>query len=112
MTANSKRREDMLKFLGQAQNETELKKWYRIMEDIHADRVSGTKEDFQVLSKGLEYAISIFAERLRQEGFALLSKFAATEDKRFHQIMKSNLGKARIAKPYPEEISRIAGMMT
>lgn len=84
----------------------------RIMEDIHADRVSGTKEDFRVLSKGLEYAISVFAERLPQEGFALLAKFAATEDKRLHKIMKSNLGKARIAKKYPEEMSRIARMMT
>ncbi|MWV42140.1 hypothetical protein GRF59_00720 [Paenibacillus sp. HJL G12] len=84
----------------------------RIMEDLSAERVPGTQEDYRVLSKGLEYAISLFVEKLPVEGFAMLEKYAAREDQRIRRIVKSNLGKARIAKKYPDQINRIAGMLS
>ncbi|MOA06141.1 hypothetical protein D3C78_1257660 [compost metagenome] len=78
----------------------------RIIDDIVADPSLGRSEEYRVLSKGLEYAISVFVERMPLEGFALLNKYAMSGDKRIQKIVKSNIGKARIAKKYPEEIRR------
>lgn len=40
------------------------------------------------------------------EGFALLNQYALSGDKRIWKIVKSNIGKSRIAKKYPDEIRR------
>ncbi|MNN93326.1 hypothetical protein D3C81_2117500 [compost metagenome] len=77
-----------------------------ILDDIVADQTLGRSEEYRVLSKGLEYAISLFVERMPVEGFALLNKYAMSNDKRIHKIVKSNIGKSRIAKKYPDEIRR------
>ncbi|MNE10448.1 hypothetical protein D3C76_27140 [compost metagenome] len=77
-----------------------------ILDDIAADPSLGKSEEYRVLSKGLEYAISLFVEKLPLEGFALFNKYAVRGDKRIQKIVKSNIGKSRIAKKYPDEIRR------
>ncbi|MNW35685.1 hypothetical protein D3C74_126850 [compost metagenome] len=76
----------------------------RILDDIVSDDTLGKSEDYRVLSKGLEYALSVFVEKLPVEGFALLNKYSDKGDKRINKIIKSNLGKSRIAKKYSDEV--------
>lgn len=68
-------------------------------------------EDFKVLSKGLEYAISVFAAAAPEEGFALLKAFAAVPHKDIKKIIKSNLGKARIRDKYPRETEEVISVL-
>lgn len=74
---------------------------------IFNGKESCSPEDFKVLSKGLEYSISVFVAQEPEMGFALLKKFAAIEDKRIKKIVKSNLGKARLTKKYPEKVNEV-----
>lgn len=82
-----------------------------ILDEIAAGRTSYGAEDFRVLSKGLEYALSVFVERAPEAGFRLLAKFAVTDDKRMQKIVKTNLGKARLAKKFSQDVERIQLMM-
>lgn len=55
-------------------------------------------EHFRVLSKGLEYSLSVFVASEPEAGFAMLEKFAKSRDTRMIKIVKSNLGKSRLSK--------------
>lgn len=78
-----------------------------ILDQIAAGQTRYGAEEFRVLSKGLEYALSVFVERAPGAGFKLLAKFAVTDDKRMQKIVKSNLGKARLAKKFSQDVERI-----
>ncbi|WP_052770089.1 hypothetical protein [Paenibacillus sp. IHB B 3415] len=82
-----------------------------ILDEIAEGKTRYGTEDFRVLSKGLEYALSVFVERAPEAGFRMLAKFAVTEDKRMQKIVKSNLGKARLAKKYSQDVERIQLLM-
>jgi hypothetical protein len=64
-------------------------------------------EEFRVLSKGLEYAISVFVAASPADGFALLRELAAIDDGDVHRIVLSNLGKSRLSRPYPTQVAEI-----
>jgi len=57
-------------------------------------------EEFRVLKKGLEYALSVFVAYLPAQGFAFLAKWAKVNDADIKKILRSNLGKNRLAKKY------------
>lgn len=82
-----------------------------ILDQIAARQTRYGAEEFRVLSKGLEYALSVFVERAPEAGFKMLAKFAVTDDKRMQKIVKSNLGKARLAKKFSQDVERIQVLM-
>jgi hypothetical protein len=67
--------------------------------------------EFKVLSKGLEYALSVFTVYAPDEGFKMLRRFAAVQQKDIKRIIRSNLGKARIKKKYPRETDEVMGIL-
>ncbi|MNI53735.1 hypothetical protein D3C73_1085880 [compost metagenome] len=70
-------------------------------------------EHIRVLSKGLEYSLSVFAASDPEAGFALLARLAESGDARMIRIVKSNLGKSRLSKKYPERVRELlAGLTT
>lgn len=64
-------------------------------------------EDFTALSKGLQYALSVFAAALPEEGFALLKKYAQADDTEIRKIIRSNIGKSRLTKKYPRMVDEV-----
>lgn len=82
-----------------------------ILDGIATGRTRCGAEEFRVLSKGLEYALSVFVERAPEAGFKMLAKFAVNGDKRMQKIVKSNLGKARLAKKFSQDVERIQLLM-
>ncbi|QQZ59436.1 hypothetical protein JI735_22655 [Paenibacillus sonchi] len=84
-----------------------------IMDGIRSsDSGPAEREHFRVLSKGLEYSLSVFAASLPQPGFAMLRKYAASGDPRLIKIVKSNLGKTRLTKNYPDEVAGLLQLLT
>jgi len=45
-----------------------------------------------------------------QPGFALLRRWAAVADRDVAWIVRSNLGKARLARAFPEEVESVAAV--
>lgn len=68
-------------------------------------------EPFKVLSKGLEYALSVFVAYAPEEGFDMLRRFAAVPHKDIKRIIKSNLGKARIKDKFPGQVEEVARIL-
>lgn len=68
-------------------------------------------ESFRVLRQGLEYAISVFAARDPEGGFALLERLARSGDPDARRIAKANLGRARLAKPYPDRVAALLALL-
>jgi hypothetical protein len=88
----------------------------KISDDILNDVLSTNKtirrsEDFIVLSKGLQYALSVFVADLPEEGFDLLKKYAKLNDPELNKIIKSNLGKTRLTKKYSREVKEVFTIM-
>lgn len=84
----------------------------RILNDVFEMDIKDTKEEeFKVLSKGLQYAISVFVAHMPDDGFELLMKFAGMKNKELKKIIKSNLGKARIAKKFPEKVQTVSKVL-
>ncbi|MBY0013912.1 hypothetical protein [Paenibacillus typhae] len=69
-------------------------------------------EQFRVLSKGLEYSLSLFVAAEPEAGFALLGRLAASGDERMVRIVKSNLSKARLSKKYPGQVEELLAGLT
>lgn len=87
-----------------------------ISDDIMDEIVSASEnslntEDFRVLSKGLEYAISVFVENLPDEGFEMMKKFARVNQKDIRRIIKSNLGKTRLTKKYGKQVEEVLSLL-
>ncbi len=84
-----------------------------ILKDIlSAGEESRKSEEFSVLSKGLQYCLSVFVTELPEEGFALLNKYGQSKDKDIRKIIKSNLGKSRLTKKYPQAVDEVLAGMT
>jgi hypothetical protein len=88
----------------------------KISEDILNDILSASKtirrsEDFTVLSKGLQYALSVFVACQPEEGFDLLKKYARLHDSDLHKIIKSNLSKSRLTKKYARMVDEVLSIM-
>jgi len=64
-------------------------------------------EEFRVLSKGLEYAVSVFVAPIPAQGFELLAKWAEVNDADIKKILKSNLSKSRLTKKYNEQVEEV-----
>ncbi|CAH1190575.1 hypothetical protein PAECIP111892_00252 [Paenibacillus auburnensis] len=80
---------------------------------LHGAAKGCDPEHFRVLSKGLEYSLSLFAAAEPEEGFALLRRLAESGDARMMKIVKSNLGKTRLSKKYPDRVHELlAGLTT
>lgn len=88
----------------------------KISEDILRDILTYSKEsrkseDFKALSKGLQYALSVFAAYLPEEGFHLLKKYAQIKDNEINKIIKANLGKSRLTKKYAQKVEEVLEIM-
>ncbi len=80
---------------------------------LHGAAKGCDPEHFRVLSKGLEYSLSLFASAEPEEGFALLNRLVESGDARMIRIVKSNLGKTRLSKKYPDRVRELmAGLTT
>lgn len=84
----------------------------KISEDILNDILCSSKanrrsEDFNVLSKGLKYALSVFVADLPGEGFDLLKKYATFGNPDLNKIIKSNLSKSRLTKKYAPMVDEV-----
>ena len=53
-------------------------------------------EAFQVLKKGLSYALSVLVAAAPEEGFSLLERWAKRSDPDIHQVLVENLKKKRL----------------
>ena len=83
-----------------------------ILNDIQSSsKASRRSEDFTVLSKGLQYALSVFVAALPEEGFDLLKKYARLNDPDLNKIIKSNLGKSRLTKQYARMVDEVFAIM-
>ncbi|MBM3696596.1 MAG: hypothetical protein FJW79_11820 [Actinobacteria bacterium] len=65
---------------------------------------------FRMLRQGLGYTLSVVAAAAPQPGFALLRRWAAVADRDVAWIVRSNLGKARLARAFPEEVESVAAV--
>jgi hypothetical protein len=64
-------------------------------------------DEFKALRKGLGYTLSVAVQALPEEGFALMRRLAATQDKDVLWIVKENLKKNRLVKYFPSEVESI-----
>ncbi|MDR2023119.1 MAG: hypothetical protein LBQ71_07705 [Hungatella sp.] len=81
-------------------------------EVLKTDKTARKSEEFKVLSKGLQYALSVFTAYLPEEGFELLKKYAKINDPELKKIIKSNLGKSRLAKPFASNVAEVAALLS
>ncbi|WNS45852.1 hypothetical protein [Paenibacillus sp. MMS20-IR301] len=88
-----------------------------LSEEILSGLLSGSHaqadpEHLRVLSKGLEYALSLFVAGKPEAGFALLRRISCSGDKTMIRIVKSNLSKKRLSGKYPDETAEILAGLT
>jgi len=80
-----------------------------ILEDaagVPAEQRKG--EAFQILKKGLSYALSVLVAGLPEEGFPLLERWAKHSDPDIRRVLAENLKKKRLKALDPD---RVAGML-
>ncbi len=83
-----------------------------ILNDIlSSDKTSRRSEDFTVLSRGLQYALSVFVAHLPVEGFVFLKKWAQSPDPDIKKIIKANLGKSRLTKRYGDQVNEVLDVL-
>jgi len=64
------------------------------------------ENNFDVLRKGLNFTISVFAAANPKLGFSFIKKWIG-EDKIIDKIMKENLNKNRLVRKNPEEVKNL-----
>lgn len=69
-------------------------------------------EEFRVLRKGLEYAISVYVAAAPEEGFRFLRKWAEADDADVKRIVAANVRKARLAKRFPDECAEVGEVLS
>lgn len=85
----------------------------KILKDlINLEQEFRRTEEFRVLRKGLEYAISVFVAKLPNEGFEFLKKWARKDDPDIKKIIKSNLGKSRLTKKFGQQVNEVLVVLT
>jgi hypothetical protein len=80
-----------------------------ILEDaaaVPAERRKG--EAFQILKKGLSYALSVLAARLPEEGFPMLERWTKRSDPDIRQVLAKNLKRKRLE---AVDAERVAGLL-
>ena len=90
---------------------------FKITEIVLSDLIKLGKEvrkseEFRVLRKGLEYAISVFVVNLPKEGFEFMKKWAQKDDPEIRKVLKSNLGKSRLTKRFGQQVNEILVILT
>ena len=84
----------------------------RIMINLAAVDPSGRKaEPFAVLKKGLSYALSVFVAALPEEGFAFLERWARSDDRDVKAIVRENLKKNRLTRPFASAVARVVAVL-
>ncbi len=84
-----------------------------IMAAVHKLPKTGrATEEFRVLSKGLGYALSVFAAASPAEGFRFLRKWAGADDNDVKKIVAANIRKARLAKCFPDECREVGEILS
>jgi hypothetical protein len=78
---------------------------------ISLSREQRKTEEFRVLKKGLEYAISVFVAKLPDEGFKFMKKWAQKNDPDIKKIIKSNLGKSRLTKKFGQQVNEVLAVL-
>ena len=68
-------------------------------------------EDFRVLRQGLGYALSVFAEKSPEEGFALLREMASKGDPDLTWIVRENLKKKRLTGKYAAQVEAVGSLL-
>ncbi|AOY77783.1 HEAT repeat domain-containing protein [Clostridium formicaceticum] len=85
----------------------------KILKDlIKIDKKFRKTEEFRILRKGLEYAVSVFVAKLPDEGFEFMKKWAQEKDADIRKIIKSNLGKSRLTKKFDQQVKEVLGVLT
>jgi hypothetical protein len=80
----------------------------RILKDTAAVGPERRKdEEFQILSKGLSYALSVLAVHLPDEGFAMLERWASSPDQDIRRIVAANLKKKRLQDVDPKRTAQL-----
>lgn len=82
-----------------------------IINDLYQYEMDIKQEDYRALFKGLSYAISVFVAYLPINGFAYMKEWALLNHKEVHKILKDNLNKTRISKPFPNECAEITALL-
>lgn len=82
-----------------------------ILQDVYAQAVDRKDTDYIALVKGLSYAISVFVAYAPEEGFAWMERWVAIEHKDCRKIIKENLNKSRIKKPFPTQCANISSLL-
>ncbi len=67
--------------------------------------------DFRVLRQGLGYSLSVVVAAAPKPGFALLRRLAAVGDRDLAWVLRSNLGKSRLARRYPEDVETVRRLL-
>ena len=84
-----------------------------IMAAVHKLPKSGrATEEFRVLSKGLGYALSVFAAASPADGFRFLRRWAEADDNDIKKIVAANIRKARLAKRFPDECREVGEILS
>ncbi|UCG00111.1 MAG: hypothetical protein JSV89_11360 [Spirochaetaceae bacterium] len=90
-----------------------LKTGGRILEDaarIPSEQRKG--EAFQILKKGLSYALSVFVAHLPAEGFPMLERWAHSSDPDIKRILVENLKKRRLKAANPDRVADLLRMLS
>jgi len=84
-----------------------------IMAAVHKLPKSGrATEEFRVLSKGLGYALSVFAAASPADGFRFLRRWAGADDNDIKKIVAANIRKARLAKRFGDECREVGEILS
>ncbi len=68
------------------------------------------ENDFDVLRKGLEFTVSVFAAKNPEFGFGFIKKWMG-KDRVIDKILKENLKKNRLVRKNPEEVKNLLNEM-
>jgi hypothetical protein len=67
--------------------------------------------EFRVLRQGLGYSLSVVVAASPPQGFGLLHRLAAVPDRDLAWVLRSNLGKGRLARGYAREVEAVRSLL-
>jgi len=67
--------------------------------------------EYRVLRQGLGFSLSVVVAASPQEGFGLLRRLAAVPDRDLAWVLRSNLGKGRLARGYAREVEAVRSLL-